>query len=144
MAKFEKELATLKYMLMTADEFKDVYGYFFDHLGENSDFLKLGKRSKHPLLKKILETVGEQLFGKKVMITKLLLTKIPKHRFYHGPCFINGKMAGVLFFEDIDMGMLSVLMSMETYTTHFVRFSSIQMESGGDVFVCAPKSKTIH
>ncbi len=142
--KFEKSLLTLKDMITIADDFKEIYNYFFDHLGDDLDFLDLGKRSKNPFLKQVLGVIGEQLFKEKVEITQLMLTKIPKHSFYHGPCLMNGKMASVLFFEDIDMGLLSVVMSLGSYRTDFIRFSSIQMENGKDVIYCAPKSKTIH
>jgi|LGVE01.1.fsa_nt_gb hypothetical protein len=144
MDKFEKELLTLKDKLLTAKDFREPYQYFFDNLAENSIFLGLGKRAKNPLLKKILTIIGKELFKEDVTVTNLLLTKIRKHHFYHGPCFIQGKMAGVIFFEDIDMGMLSIVMSLKSYETSIVRFSSVKMESDKTIFFHPTESTTIH
>ncbi|OQY57597.1 MAG: hypothetical protein B6245_16200 [Desulfobacteraceae bacterium 4572_88] len=149
LSKFEKNLEVLKDMLITADDFKDVYEYFFDHMAENPDFIKLGKRSENPSLKRVTELIAKRLFKKKVKVRNLLLKKIPEYSFYHGPCLIKGRMAGVLFFEDIDVGMLSVLFRPDTCETRFIRFSSVQtenskMKNSGNVIFCAPKNKTIH
>ena len=144
MDKFKKKILTLKDKLLTANDFREPYQYFFDNLGENSIFLDCGKRAKNPLLKKVLTLIGKELFKEDVTVTNLLLVKIRKHHFYHGPCLIQGKMAGVIFFEDIDMGMLSIVRSLKSYETSFVRFSSIKMESNKNIFFHPTESTTIH
>lgn len=146
MAKFEKELNRLKEKLMTADDFSEVYDYFFDHLGENAGFIKMGKRAKNPILKKLLEMIGEQLFKEEGKVSNLLLTKISKPMtFYHGPCFINGRMGSVIFFKDIEMGMVSLVMEIGGDEVKFIRFSSLELDGSGEsLFVNSPRSNTIH
>ena len=72
--------------------------------------------------------IGEKLFAKEVTITNLLLSKIRTYHLYHGPFFIHGKPAAVLFFEDIGMGLICICISMKTYETSFIRFSNIDGE----------------
>ncbi|MEZ4528227.1 MAG: hypothetical protein R2941_20130 [Desulfobacterales bacterium] len=146
MAKFEKELEKFKEVLVKGDNFADIYTYFMDNLGERSDFLQYGKVKKNPQLKQLMEAVAEKLFRGKVEIMHLLLHKIPKPPFLHGPCFINGKMASVFYFEDIRVGMLIV--AQIDGETKFIRFSGMEptedREEAGDTFVPAFRSKAIH
>lgn len=146
MAKFDSEMEKLKEILLSCDDFRDVYNYFFDHLTNNPDFMKMGRKSKAPFLKSALKAIGKQLFKDEVKITRLLITKIAKYSFYHGPCFINGIMSSVIFFKDIDMGMLSMIMPSSVGEVKFIRFSAIQMkDSGGEeLFVSPMLNKTIH
>ncbi|MCB0490696.1 MAG: hypothetical protein KDC99_19645, partial [Cyclobacteriaceae bacterium] len=81
--------------------------------------------AKNPLLQKILTVLGGQIFHGDVEITHLMLLKLSKTQFYHGSCFIQGRMAAVFFFEDIDMGMACVQLSNEV---RYARFSSTLIE----------------
>src|SRR5438045_7298872 len=110
-------LATLKEKLVHATQFSDVMNYFFDHFGENPDFFAHGERTSHALLEGILETVAEQLFGRRVPIGHLLLTRLPEYDFIHGGASLGGKPATVLYFEDIFKGPLAVVWSVRPSET---------------------------
>ncbi len=142
MVEFEQELETLKRILVTNKNFKEIYEYFLDHLGENPDFQRHGKKTKHPFLKKILTTVGRQIFHDETQVTKLVLIKIPQYPFYHGVCLLGGTMCSLMFFQDIEVGLLSLLMPM--FETRFVRFSATRIESEGEVFFYPSASDAIH
>ncbi|MFQ5630221.1 MAG: hypothetical protein ACE5I1_15740 [bacterium] len=64
MKPFEKELNELKSLLTTSEDFDKAYQYFLDHLGENPAFLSMGEKAEHPVLKKVLELVAQQVFHK--------------------------------------------------------------------------------
>jgi hypothetical protein len=146
MAKFDSKMEKLKEILLSCDDFRDVYDYFFDHLTNHPEFMKMGRKSKDPFLKSALKAIGGQIFKEEVKITRLLITKIAKYSFYHGPCFINGIMSSVIFFKDIDMGMISMVMPSSDGEVKFIRFSSVQMKDKpeGDLFVSPMLNKTIH
>ncbi len=140
--KFQKELVGLKQMMMSGDNFKDIYNHFFDVLGENPEFIRLSKRAKHPVLKKVVGGIGEHLFKKEVTVTHFMLMKLPKTKFYHGTCFMEGQVAGLFFFEDVDMGIFAVLTGPPN--TLFVRFSTVT-EHPGDTATLSPfRSNSIH
>jgi hypothetical protein len=144
MKPFEKELNQLKNLLITSEEFDEVYRYFLDHLGENQKFLDIGEKAEHPVLTKVMELVAQQVFHKKIAISRMLLIKIPEHHFYHGPCMLGNTMASLFFFEDIDMGLISILMALDSREVRFVRFSSMQVKGDGEVFFTKPRNKEIH
>ena len=106
MEKYAADLAKLKELLQTADNFGDIVKYFFDHLGDDPTFIKLSKPAKHPLVRKTLQHIAASLFKQEVTVTNLLLLKLSKSQFYHGACFIQGRPVNILYFEDIDMGIV--------------------------------------
>src|SRR6516165_545874 len=77
-------LETLKEKLADATDFTDVWNYFFDHFGEDLEFIDAGDRAAHPFLSAIIAQIGIELFGRKVRVEDLLLTHLPDHAFYHG------------------------------------------------------------
>jgi hypothetical protein len=118
-----KLLATLKEKLIKAKDFGEVWTYFMDHFGENPKFIALGNRAHDPLLEAIITEVGRELFGKKVPLTNFLLTRLPEQQFLHGALTINGKLGNILYFEDVHMGLLTVVMSFSPSETKLIRFS---------------------
>ncbi len=120
-------LATLKDKLIHAQNFTQVWEYFFDHFGEDPAFIALGDRARHPFLEVVLEQVGRQLFAQPVTVANLLLTHLPEQQFLHGGCTLNGKLANVIYFEDIHMGLLAVVMSLAPTDTKMVRFTGTPM-----------------
>lgn len=120
-------LATLKETLVHATNLSDVWTYFYDHFGEDPQFIALGQRARHPFLETVLGEVGRQLFGKTVPVDNLLLTELPEHQFVHGGCTLGGRLANVMYFEDIRMGMLAVVVSFTSSETKMVRFTGRPM-----------------
>jgi hypothetical protein len=115
MEKYPAKLARLKELLQTADNFGDVVTYFFDHLTSDPVFVSRSKPVKHPLVAQALKTVTTELFkrdappdGKieEVQIANMVLLKLSKSPFYHGACFIQRRPVSILYFEDIDMGIV--------------------------------------
>lgn len=135
---------TLKEKIMTAENFNEPWNYFFDHFSGNPAFMNLGKRMESLFLQSIFEEVGERLFRKKVKVTNLLLSRISQHHFVHGACFINGRMASVLYFEDVKMGILSILGSMQTHEVSMIRFTGLEVQGKGPFMIDFPKDKIVH
>lgn len=138
-------LDTLKDKLVTAKDFTDPWEYFFDHFGDNPDFLKLGDKVSEPMLSAIVAKIGQQLFGEKAVTSEPLLVEIPERHFIHGSCFIQGNLTVIVFFSDIDMGLLAVMNPVpDGPETLLVRFSSYQMESDKVVSFAPTGSKSVH
>ncbi len=142
MEKYQAEIAKLKEMLQTEEEFGKVMRYFFDELGDHQDFIDRGKRAKHRLLKDAVQVVAEQVLGENgVVVEHLLLTKLAKSKFYHGGCFVRGRVANVIYFEDIDMGMVGILMSGEASFMHFARFTCHRVDSDATILQAGNRTR---
>jgi hypothetical protein len=118
-------LATLKQKLQSAKSFSDVYTYFLDHFGEDPAFIALGDQAGgDPFLEAVFAEVGRQLFGgHAVTLSEIRWTRLPEHHFLHGGCQMNGKLATVLYFDDVHVGLLAILWCFSPAETKFVRFT---------------------
>jgi hypothetical protein len=116
-------LEVLKEKLVNSKDLSVVGNYFFDHFGENPEFLDLGKPGRNAVLEAFITALGQKLCGGKCKISNLLLVHVPNTRFIHGGCFINGRMANVIYFEDIEVGLLCLVPAKPDGQTMFSRFS---------------------
>ena len=101
-------LDTLKTLIVEAKEFAEPFNYFFDHFGEQRDFMREGERTQNSLLDEILKRLGENLYGEGAPYVPGILTEIKDYHFFHGNCFVAGRLGVVIFFSDLDMGLLSI------------------------------------
>jgi hypothetical protein len=115
-------LATLKDKLIHATDFSDVFTYFLDHFGEDEEFIEQGEVVRNEFLEQIYLQVGQQVFGRPVVLTNILFKHLPEHHFYHGGACLDGQVANVLYFEDACAGLLAILWSEKPGETKFARF----------------------
>lgn len=124
-ATFIEKLDLLKDKLLTEKDFGDIYSHFLDHLGEDETFQMLGNPVQSPFLHRVVETIGKEVTGAG-QISKMLLLKVPQYPFLHGPLLIDNCMGTLFYFEDIEVGLISIcLPNMET---HFTRISTVSGE----------------
>ncbi len=102
------QLTTLKEKLVQARDFMPVMDYFMTHFGENPQFMTLGERAHHPVIEAAIIQTIQQLFGASISPHQLLLTRLPEERFIHGGGMFASQVLTVLYFEDLQMGLLAV------------------------------------
>lgn len=140
------KLAELKEKMQVEEEFKDIWSFFFDHLGENQEFMTSGQRADaamHQYLEPLLEGICQQIVSREVMIIQLLLTAVPEHKFYHGPCVTDAGFGCVFYFDDVKMGMMSLSPALGSGLVHFARFTTIPVTDKKSVLL-QTKSNTAH
>jgi hypothetical protein len=115
------KLDTLKEKLRTSKKFSDIINFFFDEIDRQPGFMKLGEVIEHPFLTSVITQVGAQCFSGNVIVTALLLTRLPEQQFIHGGCMINGQPGTMIYFEDIQMGLFTL--AIQGKETKFARFS---------------------
>ena len=143
MQKFKAELKTLRKQLQTADNFSDIMRYFFDHMAESDDFLDLSKRSKNKLLKTTLKMICEQVYGEDVALTHLLILELKAYRFYHGGGLLNGRPLNMIYFADIDMGLVACPNARRPEVIEYARFTCHKVDIDDDA-ILHPGTRTLN
>ena len=87
----------------------------------------------------VLEQILKHIVNRDVMVANLLLTTVPGHKFYHGPCMTDAGFGCVLYFEDLRMGMVSLSPGLGTSMVHYARFTTLPVSSKH--FVVPPKRR---
>jgi hypothetical protein len=116
-------LDTLKVKMHTSKNLAEVWEYFMDNFGESEEFMQLGERAGSPVLEAILSEIAKQLFAKPVSLNNLMLVRLEEQSFVHGGCTLGNKMGSLFYFEDIQVGLLTVLWSFTPSDTKLIRFS---------------------
>ncbi|RJP29926.1 MAG: hypothetical protein C4527_10635 [Candidatus Omnitrophota bacterium] len=145
MQPYKDKLKTLQKMLISEDNFNITFKYFFEQLGEDPSFIESSKKVKNPFLKSILKAIGKQIFNEEDAVAHLMLLKLPKSSFYHGSCFIHGRMASIIYFEDIEMGMVAIYLGGASGNEmRLVRYSSTLIEGNQLAHKPFLPTKTLH
>lgn len=126
-----KLLLELKKQVISAENLSDPWEFFYDHFADHQEFLDIGSKVKNPKLKAIIRAICKNVFNKHINVTNLLLIELEDYDFTHGPCFVEGCLVSVIYFEDIDKGLLAIANRPDTPETLFIRFSISQLDSGG-------------
>ena len=120
-----KKLLILKDKLIKSKDFKEPSDYFLTHFGENPEFIKMGTPADCDFLRPIVQGLGSALLKKTPTDIRLALTEIAEYRFIHGACCIDGRLANLIYFREIDMGILSLLQSDPPCGVQMARFSCV-------------------
>lgn len=118
-AKFE----TLRDLLVNEKDFAKTWEFFLDNFAENAEFIENGKRTESPLLEAVIGQVGQQLTGN-ATIKELLLVSVPGQGLIHGGCIVGTKIANLIYFEDVQSGLIAIPWSIATGETKYARFST--------------------
>ena len=117
-------LQELKKKLINDKDLLQIWGFFLDHLGENVAFLDLGEQVRHPFLEEILPRLGVQMFPQTATVCEMRLVRLADQQFIHGSVTVGGRYGGVLFFEDVQVGLLAVSDHFPSDETKCARFSA--------------------
>ena len=123
-----QRLPALKLKMATISDFSAIYNFFFEHFGENPEFLKFGEQIQHPLLEQTLTQIARAIFKTKLSVPREgRFIHLPDQHFVHGTCLFTGIVATFFYFEDIDAGMAAFLSFSQPGKTEMARFSVKQL-----------------
>jgi hypothetical protein len=108
--KLEK-LSQLKEKLQKETDLSKIWLYYMDEFGDRPEFSNLGESVRQDFLLTVIGQVCQQIFGKPTNIDNILTIYIKEYQFYHAPFMANKHVGGVIFFEDINTGLIAVTSS---------------------------------
>jgi hypothetical protein len=141
-----RKLIDLKAMVQTDEDFGGIWKYFFDNFGEKPEFAATGKPANETMqmyLEPILEDICNRIVEREVMITQMILSEVPSHSFFHGPCLTDAGIAVVIYFDDVKMGMISLTPGLGSGMVHYARFTAVPVINKGAIMIQS-KNTTSH
>ena len=79
-----------------------------DNFADHAEFTDLGHPAKNKYLDTVVRKTCQEIFGNNIKITNFLLIQIGKYKFFHGPFQVDRRIGGVIYFKDINIGLLAV------------------------------------
>jgi hypothetical protein len=103
-----EQLQELKLKLTQEKDLAKIWLFYMDHFVDYPEFTDLGQPSPNSYLEAVLKRTCQQLLGKTVKISDFFSIFIAEYQFFHGAFQVEGRMGGVIFFEDIRFGLIAV------------------------------------
>ncbi len=115
-------LDELKRKLQNDRDLAPIYEFFLDHFGEKPEFHDEGTRTRHEFLESVVaQVVCQALQKKNCALVGLTMTEIPDRSFIHGGFLAEGRVGGLLWFDDIETGLVA-LCALNKDESKFARF----------------------
>lgn len=98
----------LQQKLLKEKDLSKIWLFYMDEFADHPEFIEVGGLKSDPLLEAMIPQICQQMFGKQVPITDLLLIYIPEYQFFHAPFLAGGRTGGLIYFEEARTGLLAV------------------------------------
>jgi hypothetical protein len=128
--KLEK-LYQLKEKLQQEKDLSKIWSYYMDEFGDIPEFSDFGEPVQQDSLLAVITQVCQQVFGEPININDILTIYIKEYKFYHAPFMTNNHIGGVIFFEDINTGLIAVT-SAGSKLAKYSRFTGIAKSDQND------------
>jgi hypothetical protein len=113
----------LKQKLLHDRDLAPVWRYFLNHFAEQPGFMELGEQARNVFVEAVIDQVGIQLYGNSSKVRDLILRRLDDQRFVHGGFMVDGRVGGVIFFEDAHIGLVTVAELPPSIDVKYARFS---------------------
>ncbi|WGV29111.1 hypothetical protein [Halotia branconii] len=101
-------LQSLKQKLTGVTDLSHIWLFYMDHFADHPEFTELGEPTYNEYLDGVIQKTCEQMFGRVVKITDFLPIYIAEYGLFHSPFQVEGRIGGVIYFEDIKTGLIAV------------------------------------
>jgi hypothetical protein len=125
------KLHRLKQAIQDEPDLARISDLFWEEVAREPWFSEAGRPAENPRLRTLTERVASHVLGCSLRATSSMLIRVAEHGFWHGCCVLEGILGQVLYFEDIDRGLLTIAGPIGSGTTHFVRFSNAVLDLAG-------------
>jgi len=111
----------LKREFATTSDFAAFWNGFIERFASQDGFMAMGAPAEVEGMEILICRVTSRMLEQLVEPANTRLIKIAEAGFVHGSCMVDGRLCCVLFFEELEMGLL-VLMS-DSGKTQYTRFT---------------------
>ena len=117
-------LQELKRRLVNDKDLMKLWGFFLDEFAANLEFIEQGAPTQDQSLETTIAHIALQMFPRDGNVTMTRLVKLPDQHFIHGSVNVAGRVGGVVYFEDIRVGLVAVSDLFPSDETKLARFST--------------------
>jgi hypothetical protein len=123
-------LRELKARLINEADFKKVWEAFFDWMDANLAFMDLGRPVSDRQIEATAAHVVSEMFPGERSAIRLRLIRLADQKFIHGAVNVGRRAGGLIYFEDVNVGLLAVCDGPPSDETKFARFSTMPYKPG--------------
>lgn len=120
------QLQELKQKLTIEANLSTIWSFYMDHFADHPEFIELGEPKYNEYLHSVIHKTSQQMFGREIEISNYFPIYIAQYSFFHAPFWVERRIGGVIYFEDIKVGLIAVSADYPpTDEVKYSRFSEI-------------------
>jgi len=114
-----ERIETLKTRLLQDTALPRFWDYYMTNFAEDPAFRVMGSPCRNQAIENLLRFVGQKVLGRdSALITDLLLIDLAEFHLVHGCCSLEGRLTCVIYFTDVEAGVIAVSMSADGQMTY--------------------------
>jgi hypothetical protein len=102
-------LAVLKERLLPPSDYEKAFHYFLEEFGGDAAFMAAGTPEVMPQFEGVLNQIASKALGKPVKLEGARFNRMAEHRFRHGAAAVAGRAVIMLYFEDVNTGLMAII-----------------------------------
>jgi hypothetical protein len=102
------QLQELKQKLTIEANLSAIWSFYMDHFADHPEFIELGEPTSNEYLHSVIHKTSQQMFGREIEISNFFPIYITQYGFFHAPFWAEQRIGGVIYFEDIKVGLIAV------------------------------------
>lgn len=132
-------------MMENETDISNIAAYFMTHIAPGSSRHPGTKPAKNKRLKAVVTHLCLKGLGREGPVMGFMLYGIKKEGFYHGAFAVDNRSGAVIYFEQLDKGLMILAPPPDSYmtgNTDYFRFSILGERS--TPIVMSPRSTSVH
>ncbi len=102
------DFATLRRDFVAAKDFGKFWNSFFDNWIECPEFIRMGQPVQSESVERLINEIGSRIFQRPVKAHGFMLLLVAEAKLIHGIFQLEQCTGNLLYFDDIDMGLVGV------------------------------------
>ncbi len=115
----------LRDAVVSEGDLSKVMEFFFDHISTDATLMNRGKPIVDAELEQTIGFVVSAVVGNRAPFKRAILLSLPDHGMKHGIVLCEGLLGLVLFFEDLNQGVIGISEPDLSGPTIYLRFERI-------------------
>lgn len=121
------DLKKLSELSKSCTDLAEPWAFFHDHLLENEAFMIQGFPKTNEKLTATLAAIGGKFLNRPTTPQIIKMTYVRDGRFWHGFCTLEGRPSLFFYFEQPDIGLISLAESFVSPKFDFFRFQLVEL-----------------
>jgi hypothetical protein len=122
----KQHIDRLKELLVASKDLTEPMDYFLQHVITDAEIVRASQPAASAMLLHMILELVERHCGQELFVLAPFFLHAAAYRLWHGGCHLGGYVAHVLYFDDVKIGMLSIVKPQDSSSVGYLRFSVVQ------------------
>jgi hypothetical protein len=125
----KQHIDRLRELLVASKDLTEPMDYFLQHVITNPEIVRASQPAASAMLLHVILELVERHFGQELFVLAPFFLHAATYRLWHGGCHLGSYVTHVLYFDDVQTGILSIVKPQDSFSVEYLRFSVVQQSA---------------